>query len=52
MYKLNLFKKIIKKIFEIIFSNQIFLRKLDDLKLQNGQIFSFFLNNKINSIKN
>ena len=53
---MNLFKKIIKKIFnkisDIIFSNQIFLRKLDDLKLQNGQIFSFFLNNKINSIKN
>ena len=49
---MDLFKKIINKISDIIFSNQIFLRKLDDLKLQNGQIFSFFLNIKIDSIKN
>tara|TARA_B110000114_G_C15042121_1_gene377529 strand:+ start:286 stop:582 length:297 start_codon:yes stop_codon:yes gene_type:complete len=49
---LDIFKKIINKISDIIFSNQIFLRKLDDLKLQNGQIFSFFLNIKIDSIKN
>lgn len=49
---MDIFKKIINKISDIIFSNQIFLRKLDDLKLQNGQIFSFFLNIKIDSIKN
>ena len=52
----NLFKnttqKIISKISNKIFSNQIFKRKIDDLKLQNGQIFSFFLNTRINSIKN
>lgn len=49
---MNLFNKIINKIFDIIFSNQIFLRKFDELKLQNGQIFSLFLKNNINSIKN
>ena len=48
---MNLFKKIISKISNKIFSNQIFIRKMDDLKLQNGQIFSFFLNTRINSIK-
>lgn len=52
---MNLFEritqKIINKISNKIFSNQIFKRKLDDLKLQNGQIFSFFLNTKINSIQ-
>jgi hypothetical protein len=53
---MNLFikitQKIISKISNKIFSNQIFKRKMDDLKLQNGQIFSFFLNTRINSIKN
>jgi hypothetical protein len=53
---MNLFKKItqkiISKISNKIFSNQIFKRKMDDLKLQNGQIFSFFLNTRIKSIKN
>ena len=52
---MNLYKKItqkiISKISNKIFSNQIFKRKMDDLKLQNGQIFSFFLNTRINSIK-
>jgi len=52
---MNLLKKILQiiidKISNKVFSNQIFKRKMDDLKLQNGQIFSFFLNTRINSIK-
>ena len=53
---MNLLKKILQiiidKISNKVFSNQRFKRKFDDLKLQNGQIFSFLLNTKINSIKN
>ena len=53
---MNLFikitQKIISKISNKILSNQIFKRKMDDLKLQNVYIFSFFLNTRINSIKN
>ena len=32
--------------------NQIFQRNLDDLKLQNGQLFSFFLKTNLKNIKN
>ena len=35
-----------------IFLNQIFRRNLDDLKLQNGQLFSFFLKTNLKNIKN
>lgn len=53
---MNLLKKILQiiidKISNKVFSNQILKRKFDDLKLQNGQMFSFLLNTKINSIKN
>jgi hypothetical protein len=53
---MNLLKKILQiiidKISNKLFSNQILKRKFDDLKLQNGQMFSFLLNTKINSIKN
>ncbi|WP_440613447.1 hypothetical protein [Candidatus Pelagibacter sp. HIMB1748] len=53
---MNFIKKIseiiISKIANKFFSNKFFKRKFDDLKLQNGQIFSFYLKTKINSIKN
>ena len=53
---MNLLKKITKiivnKIYNKIFSIRFFKRKFDDLKLQNGQIFSFFLKTKIDTIKN
>ena len=52
----NFLKKItenfIHKISNKIFLNQIFRRNLDDLKLQNGQLFSFFLKTNLKNIKN
>ena len=53
---INFLKKItenfIKKISNQFFLNQIFQRNLDDLKLQNGQLFSFFLKTNLKNIKN
>ena len=53
---INFLKKItenfIQKISNKFFLNQIFQRNLDDLKLQNGQLFSFFLKTNLKNIKN
>ena len=53
---INFLKKIIEnfiqKISNQIFLNQIFRRNLDDLKLQNGQLFSSFLKTNLKNIKN
>lgn len=48
----KIFQIIINKISNRIFSNQVFKRNLDDLKMQNGQIFSLILKTQINNIKN
>ena len=48
----NITKIIINKISNKFFSNSIFKRNLDDLKLQNGQLFSFFLKTRLETIKN
>lgn len=44
-------KNSINKISNIIFSHPIFKRKFDDIKLQNGLLFSQILESKLNSIK-
>ena len=47
----KILKTIINKISNEFFSNPVLNRKLDDIKIQNGELFSFFLKSHLTKIK-